>query len=165
MTAPGLKRVLFIVLLLAFAGVWLYNLTLFLPSSEATYFRTATDEEPIPPKTKEASLFNLSWGYKLEEPLPDPFVPFYNNATPPKDSLPVIIPEIVIDQPYQYIGLIKGKRKNCGILRHRSGDTYVVVPGDTLSMTTILKVNEKYIEFKFQDKIFKLELNEPAGKQ
>ena len=163
MTGDKLKRIMFVVLLLAFAGIWGYNMTLFLPKSEESYLKKAVQTKSIESGSAQASVFNFSWGYNLPEKVSDPFIPFYkrtNLAPIPDTNQVTIIPEIVIDQPFRYLGLIKGSKRVCGIIADRGGRTYVVAPGDTLEFTKIIKVNDKLLKLKYQGKEFELELNE-----
>jgi hypothetical protein len=160
MNVDKLKKTIFVVLLVAFGGIWAYNLMLFLPKSETTFFKATTNiNEPVN-RIQKASAFNFSWGYELAENIPDPFKPFYIDNKPMAVDTTFIIPEIVIDQPFKYIGLIKARKRICGLLADRTGRTYVVAAGDTLELTKITKVNEKYLKLKYQGKEFELELNE-----
>jgi len=161
MSGERLKRILFVLLLLSLSVIWLYNLTLFLPKSESTYYKTTKSKSQAKEIIK-ASTFDFDWGYRIKDNLPDPFKPFYKKSSfnvQEKNRQP-IKPEIVFSHPFKYIGLIKGKRNNCGILIDRSGKTYAVVPGDTLEMTTIIKINEDILELRYQGKVFELKLNE-----
>ncbi|MCP4580525.1 MAG: hypothetical protein GY839_02825 [candidate division Zixibacteria bacterium] len=161
MNASKFKKIIFVGLLVAFGGIWAYNLTLFIPKSKTEYMKASYDLKTPANKTIRASSFDFDWGYKLVDNLHDPFIPFYNKITKPVETeQPMIVPEIVIDQPFKYIGLIKGKNKTCGILTDRAGKTYVVVAGDTLTSTKILKVKEDILKLEYQGKEFELELNE-----
>jgi len=160
MNADKLKKTIFVVLLVAFGGIWAYNLALFLPKSETAFFRTSANVKNPDKRIYQASAFNFNWGYELAENIPDPFKPFYIYNKPIIVDTAFIVPEIVIDQPFKYIGLIKAKKRICGILADRAGRTYVVAAGDTLESTKITKVNEKYLKLKYQGKEFELELNE-----
>lgn len=161
MSGDRFKRVLFIVLFLSFSAIWLYNLTLFLPKSETTYYKT-TKSESQDKKIVKASVFEFDWGYEIKDNLPDPFKPFYKKSSIniQRQNQEPVKPEIVINHPFKYIGFIEGKRNNCGVLTDRAGKTYVVVQGDTLEMTTILKIGGDILELKYQGKKFELKLNE-----
>jgi len=162
MSSARIKRILFVGLLLAFSGIWLYNLSIFLPKSEGTYYRSTSKAKSSPDNIVKASVFDFAWGYKLDSKLSDPFIPFYkkNAKRVTNQHQPEIIPEIVTDHPYRYIGYLQGKAKSCGILTDRLGKSYVVVPGDTLAMTKIIKVYQDSLKLEYQGKIFIIELNE-----
>lgn len=160
MNADKFKKTIFVVLLIVFGGIWAYNLMLFVPKSETTFFKATTNINRSDKNVQQASAFNFDWGYKLSDNIPNPFKSFYKDIKLVVENMPVVVPEIVIDQPFKYIGLIKANKRICGILADRAGRTYVVVAGDTLESTRITRVNEEYLKLEYQGKEFELKLNE-----
>jgi hypothetical protein len=163
MSGDRIKKIIFIILFAAFAIIWGNNILSLLPKPAAEYYRTKSSDKSKKPITVGASVYSFETGYDIVGKVHDPFRPFYTKTslTAKQDTIEAkIIPQIVIDQPFSYKGLIKGTRRVCGIISDRAGKTYIVAKGDTLESTKVLSVAPDIIKLRYQGKDFKLELNE-----
>jgi len=168
MSSDKIKKILFVVLLAIMALIWGNNILSLLPKPATEYYRTKNDVDDKKKGEVRASTFNFDTGYKVNSKISDPFMPFYKSepvAEKPDSLVPKIVPQIVIDHPFKYVGLIKGSKRICGILSDRAGKTYVVAKGDSLESTKILKVTPEIVKLRYQGKEFELELNEQTYKK
>jgi hypothetical protein len=160
MNSDRLKKSIFIVLLLAFSGVWLYNLGVFLPKAQYNYFRQVDKSlEKKADLTNKTSL-NPNWGYEYSSSLQNPFMPFYAKRQIENDKANPISPELIIKAPYKYIGILSGNKGACGIIENTTGQSFVVSPGDTLESIRVLAINAKYMKISYQGNSVKLNLYE-----
>jgi hypothetical protein len=160
MNPDRLKKTIFIVLFLAFSGVWLYNLGVFLPKAQNDYYRPVDkSSQKVSGSTNKTSL-NTNWGYQYDGSMQNPFMPFYAKRQIENDKANPISPELVIKAPYKYIGILSGNKGACGIIENTAGKSFVVSPGDTLESIKVLAINAKYMKISYQGNAIKLNLYE-----
>jgi hypothetical protein len=160
MNSDRFKKIMFVVLFLAFAGIWFHNLALFLPATDDSLFRQVPRGEVKHIESKHKSAGNLTWGYKINGELTNPFQPFFNKINKTDKPAAPIIPELIIKPPFRYIGVLRGTKSCCAILQGRGDRTFVVAQGDTLESVKVLEIKDTYLRLRYHDTIVKLKLDE-----
>jgi hypothetical protein len=160
MNADRFKKIIIVALFLAFAGIWFHNLSLFLPATDDSLFRQIPRGETKHGEAKNKLAGNLAWGYKIDGEISNPFQPFFNKIVNSDKPIAQVIPELIIKSPFKYIGVLRGAKTSCAILRGRGEQTFVVAPGDTLESARVLEIKDAYVRLKYHDTIVKLKLNE-----
>lgn len=154
------RKTLFVLLFLVFCGIWLYNLSQFMPKSQDNYYRQVDKTNTGPTDIQKGRILKTEWGYYLKDPIRNPFQPFFIGQQLKNQQANPIQPELVIAAPYKYIGILSGNKGACGILENATGKTYVVSPGDTLESIKILAINANYMKIYYQGNPVKLKIYE-----